>query len=62
MQRRDARSFLEDVLTQIPELDPKMRDELLATVADKAGTKRAAKLAEILAGEGKAVDEEEEES
>jgi Mg2+/Co2+ transporter CorC len=51
MQRRDARSFLEEVLSQIPDLDPKMRDELLEIVAEKPGAKRAAKLAEILAGE-----------
>jgi hypothetical protein len=51
MQRRDARSFLEEVLSQIPDLDPKMRDELLEIVAEKPGPKRAAKLAEILAGE-----------
>ena len=56
MQRRDARSFLEEVLSQVPDLDPKMRDKLLGTVADKPGTKRAAKLAAILA------DEAEEES
>jgi Mg2+/Co2+ transporter CorC len=52
MQRRDARSFLEEVLSQIPDLDPKMRDELLAIVAEKPGPKRAAKLAAILADEG----------
>jgi hypothetical protein len=51
MQRRDARSFLEDVLSQIPDLDPKMRDELIALVAEKPGAKRAAKLAAVLAGE-----------
>jgi hypothetical protein len=51
MQRRDARSFLEEVLTQVPDLDPDMRDKLLATVSEKPGTKRAAKLAAILAGE-----------
>ena len=56
MQRRDARSFLEEVLTQVPDLDPKMRDELLGMVAEKPGPKRASKLAAILAGE------EEEES
>ncbi len=54
MQRRDARSFLEEVLSQIPDLDAKMRDELLALVDDKPGTKRAAKLAAVLAGEGEA--------
>ena len=51
MQRRDARSFLEDVLSQIPDLDPKMREELLGLVDDKPGTKRAAKLAAVLATE-----------
>ena len=52
MQRRDARSFLEEVLTQAPDLDPEMRDKLLATVSEKPGPKRAAKLADVLAGEG----------
>jgi hypothetical protein len=52
MQRRDARSFLEEVLSQIPDLDPKMRDELLGIVAEKPGPKRAAKLAAVLADEG----------
>lgn len=51
MQRRDARSFLEEVLSQIPDLDPTMRDELLGLVDEKPGTKRAAKLAAVLAGE-----------
>lgn len=51
MQRRDARSFLEEVLLQIPDLDPKMRDELLGLVDEKPGTKRAAKLAAVLAAE-----------
>ena len=60
MQRRDARSFLEDVLSQIPDLDPDMRDKLLATVAYKPGAKRASKLAAILADKGH--DGEEEES
>ena len=54
MQRRDARSFLEEVLSQVPDLEPKMRDELLALVDDKPGTKRAAKLAAVLAGEDEA--------
>jgi len=54
MQRRDARSFLEEVLSQIPDLDPKMREELIGLVDDKPGTKRAAKLAEVLAGEDEA--------
>lgn len=51
MQRRDARSFLEEVLSQIPDLEPNMRDELLALVDDKPGAKRVAKLAEVLGGE-----------
>ncbi len=51
MQRRDARSFLEEVLSQIPDVDPQMRDELLELVAEKPGPKRAAKLAAVLAGE-----------
>lgn len=62
MQRRDAKSFLEEVLTQVPDLDPKMRDELLAVVAEKAGTKRASKLAEILAGEQSESEDEGDES
>jgi hypothetical protein len=51
MQRRDARGFLEEVLSQIPDLGPKMRDELLELVAEKPGPKRAAKLAAVLADE-----------
>jgi Mg2+/Co2+ transporter CorC len=51
MQRRDAKSFLEEVLSQIPDLDPKMRAELLELVDDKPGTKRAAKLAAVLAAD-----------
>lgn len=51
MQRRDAKSFLAEVLSQLPEVDPKMRDELLELVDDKPGTKRAAKLAAALASE-----------
>jgi hypothetical protein len=51
MQRRDARSFLEEVLSQVPDLDPKMREELIGLVDEKPGPKRAAKLAEVLAGE-----------
>ena len=60
MQRRDARSFLEDVLSQIPDLDPKMRAELLGLVDDKPGTKRAAKLAAVLAAETAETDENDE--
>jgi hypothetical protein len=54
MQRRDARGFLEEVLSQLPDLDPKMREELLELVDEKPGTKRAAKLAAVLAGEDEA--------
>ena len=59
MQRRDARSFLEEVLSQVPELDQKMRDGLFALVDEKPGTKRASKIAAILAG---AAEGEEDES
>jgi hypothetical protein len=59
MQRRDARGFLEEVLSQVPDLDPKMRDELLGLVAEKPGTKRAAKLAAVLAGKSDEGDEDE---
>jgi len=51
MQRRDARSFLEEVLSQVPDLDSKMKEGLLELVDEKPGTKRAAKLAAVLAGE-----------
>lgn len=51
MQRRDAKSFLDEVLSQIPDLDPKMREELLELVDEKPGTKRAAKLAAVLAAD-----------
>ena len=50
MQRRDARGFLEEVLSQIPDLDSKMKEELLGLVDEKPGAKRAAKLAAVLAG------------
>jgi hypothetical protein len=49
MQRRDARSFLEEVLGQVEGLDDATKGKLLALVADKPGTKRAAKLAAVLA-------------
>ena len=49
MQRRDARGFLEDVLARVPEVSAETREKLLAVVGDKPGTKRAAKLAAILA-------------
>ena len=49
MQRRSAKSFLEEVLLKVPDLPQETRDALLETVDDKAGTKRAAKLAAIIA-------------
>jgi hypothetical protein len=48
MQRRDARSFLEEVLGDVEALDDETREKLLAIVADKPGTKRAAKLASAM--------------
>ena len=49
MQRRDARSFLEEVLGDVEGRSTTKRSEkLLALVADKPGTKRAAKLASAL--------------
>jgi hypothetical protein len=48
MQRRDARTFLEEVLKGVEGLTADTRDKLLAVVADKPGTKRAAKLASVL--------------
>jgi hypothetical protein len=49
MQRRSARSFLEEVLLKVPDLSQETRDALLETVDDKPGTKRASKLASIIA-------------
>jgi hypothetical protein len=48
MQRRDARSFLEEVLAEAKGVDAETKEKLLALVADKPGTKRAAKLAAAL--------------
>ena len=48
MQRRDARTFLEEVLKGVEGLDEEARQKLLAVVADKPGTKRAQKLANVL--------------
>ena len=56
MQRRDPRSFLQEVLGQVPELSAETREKLLALVSDKPGTKRASKIAAVLAG----ADEEED--
>lgn len=49
MQRRDARSFFEEVLSRVPEVSAETREQLLALAADKPGTKRASKLAAVLA-------------
>lgn len=49
MQRRSARSFLEEVLLKVPDLPQETRDALLEMVDDKPGTKRAAKLASVIA-------------
>jgi len=48
MQRRDARTFLEEVLKGVSGLSDETRDKLLAVVAEKPGPKRAAKLASVL--------------
>jgi hypothetical protein len=48
MQRRDARTFLEEVLKGADGISDETRDKLLAAVADKPGPKRAAKLASVL--------------
>ena len=57
MQRRDPRSFLEEVLAQTPDLPAEAREQLLALVAEKPGTKRATKLAAILAAADGPTDE-----
>ncbi len=49
MQRRSARSFLEEVLLKIPDLPQETRDKMLEVTEDKPGTKRASKLASIIA-------------
>lgn len=54
MQRRDPRSFLEEVFAQLPDLDESTREALLEASADKAGTKRASRIAAILAQEAPA--------
>jgi hypothetical protein len=48
MQRRDARAFLEEVLKGVKGMSAESREKLLAIVADKPGTKRAAKLAGVV--------------
>ena len=49
MQRRSAKSFLEEVLLKVPDMPQDAKDALLETVDDKPGTKRAGKLASIIA-------------
>jgi hypothetical protein len=63
MQRRDPRTFLEGVLAQVSELPPSVHEQLFALVDEKSGTKRAAKIAQIIAavGHSKAEDEDEDE-
>ncbi len=51
MQRRDPKSFLEEVLAQVPDLSKDAKEKLLALVNDKPGTKRASKIAAAIAGE-----------
>ena len=48
MQRRDPKTFLEEVLSQVPDVDKGVREKLLALVGDKPGTKRAQKIAGVL--------------
>lgn len=50
MQRRDPKSFLEEVLAQVPDLSKEAKEKLLALVNDKPGTKRAGKIAAAIAG------------
>lgn len=52
MQRRDPRTFLEGVLAQVTEIPDGAHAELLALVGEKAGTKRAQKIAAIIAAVG----------
>ena len=49
MQRRDPKSFLEEVLAQV-QLPPDTKEQLLSLVSDKPGAKRATKIAAVLAG------------
>ncbi len=49
MQRRDARSFLEEVLLKVPDLTEEAREALLELANEKPGTKRASKLAAAIA-------------
>ena len=53
MQRRDPKTFLEEVLSQVKELSPDTREKLLALTSEKAGTKRAQKIAALLSSEKK---------
>jgi hypothetical protein len=51
MQRRDPKSFLEEVLAQVPDLSKDAKQKLLALVSEKSGTKRAGKIAAAIAGQ-----------
>lgn len=62
MQRRDPRTFLEGVLAQVSELPPSVHEQLFALVEEKAGTKRAAKIAQILAAVGQPTKRDEDDS
>ena len=50
MQRRDPKSFLEEVLAQVSDLPEDVKEGLRDLVDDKPGAKRASKIAAILAG------------
>lgn len=56
MQRRDPRMFLEEVMAKVPDLSEATKRELLDIVNEKAGTKRAAHLAQILASDNGTAD------
>lgn len=49
MQRRDPKTFLEEVLAQVPSIDAATKEKLFALVPEKPGTKRAQKIAQVLA-------------
>jgi hypothetical protein len=50
MQRRDPKTFLEEVLAQVSDLSEDVKEGLRDLVDDKPGAKRASKIAAILAG------------
>lgn len=49
MQRRDPKSFFEEVLAKLPDVDDATKKKLLALVEDKPGTKRAQKISAVIA-------------